>query len=196
MSLFTWPFIDISAPSHFLFSHLSMGKDWTESTESTPSHCKRRTLSVLIADFCCDPAVRRNTQMMFPAWALTFNVLIIPEMSAVDLKIKAGVCSVLPLVRTGCYLNHLSSRLACQSIWTSKLNVPTHVQGSICAYINWKSYHVSRIWNISYFLIWPILWGCNLFYWIYHFGEKVLMGLCVAVSFVGVFGFVHHIPLG
>lgn len=149
-----------------------MGKDWTESTESTPSHCERRTLSVLIADFCCDPAVRRNTQMMFPVWALTFNVLIIPEMSAVDLKIKAGVCSVLPLVRTGCYLNHLSSRLACQSIWTSKLNMPTHVQGSICAYINRKSYHDNRIWNISYFLISPNLWGCNLFYWIFHFGEK------------------------
>lgn len=26
--------------------------------------------------------------------------------------------------------------------------------------------------------------------------RKVLMGLCAAVSFVGVFGFVHHIPLG
>lgn len=83
--------------------------------------------------------------MMFPAWALTFNVLIIPEMSAVDLKIKAGVCSVLPLVRTGCYLNHLSSRLECQSIRMSTLNMPTRVEGPICAYINWKSYHVNHI---------------------------------------------------
>lgn len=150
---FTWPFVEISAPSHFLFSHLSMGKDWTESTESTPSHSERRTLSVLIADFCCDPAVRRNTQMMFPAWALTFNVLIIPELSAVDLKIKARVCSVLPLVRTGCYLNHLSSRLECQSIRMSKLNMQTCVEGPICTYINWKFYHVNHIWNICYFLI-------------------------------------------
>jgi len=38
--------LETSAPSHFLFSHLSMGKDWTESTESTPSHWERRTLSI------------------------------------------------------------------------------------------------------------------------------------------------------